>query len=419
MPLFGAADAFASRVVLLAALLLGVCGGSARADQADAYLLGPMDVLRLRVSEWRSSDETFRDWSSVSGDYAVGASGAVAIPFVGNIQAGGRTTEELGKLVSNSLQARFGLADQPDAVFEVNKYRPFYVFGDVTTPGALSYAPGLSVVKAIAMAGGQRRGATPEMRVEREMISAQGDLDTAMMERHRLAMRRARIQAEVDGRAELEMPKELASVPEARAFLEDERVIMIADRERLALQLQALNELKTLLQGEVQSLDGRRQSIQRQIDLTRRELSGANSLANRGLALNARLSELERRIADYEERGLEVDTAVLRARQDISKAEQDVIKLENDRRSELAVQRQEVDAQLDALVIKSRAQTGLLDEAQRFAPDAIGGSSKGSYSYSLMRVVDGRTAEFAAGEDAEVLPGDVVKVKYNPPASAF
>ena len=59
---------------------------------ADDYRLGSQDKLTIRVAEWQTVEGTFRDWSAVNGEYTVGPSGTLSVPFVGELPASGKTT---------------------------------------------------------------------------------------------------------------------------------------------------------------------------------------------------------------------------------------------------------------------------------------------------------------------------------------
>lgn len=402
--------------VILSLLLtsIGVC-----AEAREAYTLDAMDVLKVRVSEWQTSSGVLRDWSSISGEYTVGADANISVPLVGQLRAGGRTTADIAEEIGMSLQRRFGLADRPDASVEVTTYRPVYVVGEVQSPGPHPFAPDLSVVKAVSLSGGLRRAADAGARVERDIVRSRGDLEVLSYEHRRLLLRQARLQAELAGRTVVEMPKPLQQEEGAESMLKDEQAIVTANARRVDLQRRSLNDLKTLLASEVEALGGKRINMERQIDLTREDLTNVNSLANKGLVVNTRVSDLERRLAEYESQLLDIDTSALRARQDINRAEQDLIKLENDRASELAVEKRATDAALEANSPALTAQRALLAEALVYAPVADAAGKPSQYSYTIQRIVGGKSVEIAATETTPVRPGDVVKVTYTPPTDVF
>lgn len=381
---------------------------SASVAFADDYQLGTQDKLTIRVVEWQTVEGAFRDWSSVSGDYTIGPSGKLSLPFVGETPASGKTTAEIAETIGKTLQEKFGLSDRPEASVEVAQYRPFYISGDIKTPGQYPYAPDLTVLKAISIAGGMRRG-TEGARTERDLITAEGSHAVLSDEQLRLMVTRARIEAELAGKTVVEAPEDIASLPAVPGMIADETAIMVSRQKKITLRLQALEDLKGLLEREIQSLGQKSETQKRQVELARKELSGIDTLAQKGLVVNTRLLSTERAIAEMEGKILDLDTAMLRAKQDISKAEQEAIDLKNDNESELAVQRQKVVAELNAVTLKLGMQKGLISEAGGVAPSA--GGAEQALSYVLVRKGNGKTKEITAAEDTPVLPGDVLKVE--------
>ena len=99
---------------------------------------------RFRVNVFGQTD--------LNGEYAVDGAGNVQLPLIGQVQAAGRTVAEFQKEVT----AKFanGYLVNPNIEVEVTGYRPFYIIGEVRTPGQYSYVNGMSVLNAVALAGG-------------------------------------------------------------------------------------------------------------------------------------------------------------------------------------------------------------------------------------------------------------------------
>ena len=168
--------------ILLATLVTLIMLLTTVLARAEEYQLGSMDKLRIRVVEWQTAEGSVRDWSTLSGDYIVGPSGNVSLPFIGELVATGKTTAQIAETIGEELQQKFGLSDRPDASVELAEFRPVFVSGDVRTPGRYPYDPGLTVLKALSLAGGLRRAADDGMRVERDFINARGNYEVV---RHR------------------------------------------------------------------------------------------------------------------------------------------------------------------------------------------------------------------------------------------
>ncbi|WEX08170.1 polysaccharide biosynthesis/export family protein [Chelativorans sp. AA-79] len=399
---------------LLLAMLCAFTASSAAAQDQE-YRLGSQDKLSIRVVEWQTVEGAFREWSAVSGQYTISASGKLSLPFVGALQATGKTTEEISETIETTLQEKFGLADKPEAAVELAEYRPFYMAGDVQTPGQYPFVPDLTVVKAISIAGGLRRDSTGS-RAERDLISAQGSAEALADERLRLLVKRARIEAEQQDKSEIKVPDEIASDPKLPSILAEEKAILDTRQKKLTLQLQALDDLKELLQQEIASLEKKVATQTRQVELAKEELEGVGSLAEKGLVVNTRVLTSERNIADMESKLLDFETAILTARQDISKADQDAIELQNTATSELAVERQEVEAKLIENEIELQTQRKLMSEALAQAPAAAAGNDLPEPTITIVRSVNGKPTAILADENSAVWPGDVVKVRQELPA---
>ncbi|TFF00098.1 sugar ABC transporter substrate-binding protein [Shinella sumterensis] len=391
----------------LAAVLMA--GSSASAEE---YRLGVMDKLRIRVAEWQTAEGAIRDWSAVSGDYRIGADGSLSLPFIGQLPADGRTTADLSADIGKKMQVLFGLKDLPSASVEIAEYRPVYLSGDVQTPGAYPYAPGLTVLKAISFGGGLRR-ADPGQRFARDFLRSEGEAAVYVAERNRLLIRRARIVAEMSGATEIEMPKELSKSEEAKAIMESEKALMASREKRQRLQLTALADLKSLLENEIDSLAKKSETQTRQLELVQGDLSKVDTLAEKGLAISSRRLALEQRTADLQAALLDIDTASLKAKQDINKASQDETNLTNDRDAELAQELQNTEQELDTLALKLGTSRDLMSEALMQSADAatLKGGLSANIGYSIVRTVGDKTEQIRATETTPVLPGDIVKVE--------
>ena len=74
------------------------------------------------------------------------------MPLIGDVAARDATTDELAQRIEARLASAY-LRD-PNVTVEVNAYRPFFVLGEVDTPGQYAYVPGITAETAVAMAGG-------------------------------------------------------------------------------------------------------------------------------------------------------------------------------------------------------------------------------------------------------------------------
>lgn len=120
----------------------GLAGDDGVARVVPEYRLGPADKVRVNV---------FGE-EALTGEFLVGGSGRISLPLIGEIQAEGLTISELQENIAAAL--REGYINEPRVNAEVLNYRPFYILGEVNTPGEYPYTNNLTVLNAVATAGG-------------------------------------------------------------------------------------------------------------------------------------------------------------------------------------------------------------------------------------------------------------------------
>ncbi|HEX2255834.1 MAG TPA: polysaccharide biosynthesis/export family protein [Afifellaceae bacterium] len=109
---------------------------------ASEYRLGPGDKLRVRV---------FGE-PELSGDFVVDSGGAVDLPLIGEVAAGGGPVSDFQQRVVTSYKD--GYLRDPKVSIEVLNYRPFFILGEVRNAGEYDYKSSLTVQDAVAIAGG-------------------------------------------------------------------------------------------------------------------------------------------------------------------------------------------------------------------------------------------------------------------------
>lgn len=113
-------------------------------DQASIpeYQLGAADKLRVIVYGEQS----------LSGEFVISGNGKISLPLVGEVQAAGLTVRTFQTAVESAL--RDGYLKEPRVSVEVLNYRPYYIMGEIGSPGRYSYVSDLTVLNAVATAGG-------------------------------------------------------------------------------------------------------------------------------------------------------------------------------------------------------------------------------------------------------------------------
>ena len=126
-------------------------------DPPGTYHLGAGDELRIIVYGQQQ----------LTGQFFVDASGDISVPLLGSLHASGLTRSELASQVADGLSQK-GIILHPSVSIDVVQYRPIFVLGEVAHPGPYPYQPGLTMLSAVALAGGfTYRGVTERALVVR------------------------------------------------------------------------------------------------------------------------------------------------------------------------------------------------------------------------------------------------------------
>ena len=120
-------------------------------SELSIYKLGVGDVISVQVI---GEDELKREKIRLSD------AGTLSFPYLGEIRVRGMTVGALEEFITKGLKGRYLL--NPQVTVTIHEYRNFFVNGQVDKPGGYAFVPGLTVRKAISMAGGFKERASKE-----------------------------------------------------------------------------------------------------------------------------------------------------------------------------------------------------------------------------------------------------------------
>lgn len=122
--------------------------GTPEPSTANNYRLAGGDVIDVKVY---GED----DLSLV---LSVPRSGSVAYAFIGHFELAGKTVSQVQEEIHQKLLGDYLL--EPRVTVSVAAYRDIYIYGSVARPGNYPWEPGLTVRRAISLAGGLRERAS-------------------------------------------------------------------------------------------------------------------------------------------------------------------------------------------------------------------------------------------------------------------
>lgn len=146
-----------SRFMLFAGLCL-VCALSwgqtgtdapARIDTLSRYKLSTGDVISIVVF---GEDDLKKEKTRLTD------AGTISYPILGEIEVRGKTVGDLEKMITEGLRGRYLV--NPRVAVTIDEYRPFFISGQVANNGSFPYQPGLTVRKAVSIAGGFKERAS-------------------------------------------------------------------------------------------------------------------------------------------------------------------------------------------------------------------------------------------------------------------
>ena len=112
-------------------------------------VLGPTDVFEVRV---HLEDE-------LSGDFRVDGDGTISYPLLGTLDVDGLSSSGVAAKIRDGLADGYLLDPQVTVLLKEQNSRKVSMLGEVTRPGRYTYRDGMTLVEAIADAGGTTESA--------------------------------------------------------------------------------------------------------------------------------------------------------------------------------------------------------------------------------------------------------------------
>lgn len=391
--------------MLRKAILVGaalVLSASAALAEEPGYRLGKGDKVQIY---------TFGH-EELTGEFEVDASGFIKFPLVGPIQAVGATLTELEEGLKGPLGERYVV--NPRISANILEYSPIYVLGDVAVPGMFPFEPGLTVLHALALAGGFSIAEPVDIAIE--LIRAQEALRVIYNQIRAVQAQRARLVAERDGRVEIAFPAELLrdmSDPFIGDLFDSEVRSFQTRREGLFGEVDQLDRQKQFFREEIKALQAQLAAKSKQADLVKEELKDLEELSEKGLARRPQLLSVQGTLAGLEADATELIAFTARANQQIARTDQLILNRKNGYREEVLAELRDAQVIQEELGIRLSAAREALEQIRLRA--AQGGTEvhpQERAEFIIVRNRGPKPQEIRADEGTAVLPGDVIRVPF-------
>lgn len=391
-----------SRSVAVVALVSLLLGGVAAPVYAGAngggYLLAAGDRVVVTVL----------GQPELGGELPVDGDGDISLALVGPTHVEGLTTKQAQDLIRARLSD--GYVVNPGVSVRLGEPRPLYVLGSVRSPGAYPFRFGTVAVAAIAAAGGVARWDTLQQQSMADALSAEERLQQLLLERTSLMVRRARLEAQVDGVEAFTVPR-LETPPPG-----DLERIVATEIDALAVQVHALKSRKDLLQAQKPRLERQVEAARLEtaaakarLDLVRNEIGRSDALLRQGLGTRAISVQFKLAESTEEANVWRLTSEALRLERELGEIDLRVQSEELSVRHEAAGELRTVRSRLGELELLVPAAQAQRDWKLRQAGSPM--LPEGGYRITITRVRDGNPEVTAATGATVLQPGDVVEVR--------
>jgi protein involved in polysaccharide export with SLBB domain len=370
-------------------------------DNSASYRFGPGDKLHLTVL----------DNPDLSGDFTIQQSGEISLPSVGRIEVVGHKLDEFEDEVIRRLR-KSGLLN-PQINVDVAAYRPIYVVGDVKSPGRYPFEVRMTVLQALAVAGGFLTLDEQTLKLRLDLLEAEDSLGTLEGDRLAAIAKRARLSAERDDAEEIQFPQEIVERQKdsrVASLIDSENRLFATHRTAIEGEVAILENQSVQLHDEISNLNDQLKAVEKRSQLIETEQRDVEYLFGKGLAAKARVLELQRLQTDVQRDRLGIAAFVARANQEISKVDLSIANLRNERLDRILSDLAAVEQAISQLEVRQRTGKEIvaLRQAMSMQPDArliLAGET-----FVITRDQGNGPEDMKATDRSYVLPGDVIRV---------
>ena len=345
-----------------------------------------------------------------SGEATVDQYGNIRLPMIGDIPAANLTLNELQQSIAQALAK--GYIRNPTVSIKVAEFNPIYVLGMVRTPGLYPYREGLSVLGALARAGGIGLSESQQTGMLGTLLQAEERVRLLDLSRVALLAKRARLLALQSGDDRIDFPNVSGIIVDATRIAQirdGEELAFAAERQAARQETEALQKQLPRLEAEIASLKSQAQLELKQRGLNNELVADYEQLAKSGLARKSTYIEVRREEARIEGNVARLQSESLKAELSIGDLQFRMTELRNVYQRRVTTELRETErALLDLTVTLPAAQrmrtayarqVGLLTSEQAQQP-----------VITVIRAKSTSNVKYDTAADFLLQPGDVVQV---------
>jgi exopolysaccharide production protein ExoF len=341
----------------------------------------------------------------LSAEYSVDEGGNLAVPKLGKLKIAGQPIAEAQLALAAAFEHVVGRSS--DVNIAVVERQPIYVLGTVRNAGTFKHVPGMTVLQALANAGGIGSGATDTSRAIESIRETQRlrQMETRL---DRLLTNQARLNALRDGSDSI---AETTSKDGPATLVARAQAALAVERAGYQQQLSLAERLVEIARGERAAQNLRIAQINVLLAKKSDRLHDLEAIAARGSVPQFKLTDVGVDVAEVTARREDLRVALMQSERRLVEAEIALAKIQLEHSvgidKELAMTQQEIDDTMQAIA-SMQAVTQVLHDG---ASGAVGRSASIPFLRITRRMAAGITV-MQATEETALVPGDVVQVNF-------
>ena len=351
---------------------------------------------------------TFYQRMDLSAEYIIDEDGIVSLPRLGKFSAAGLLPRDLEAQLTTAFTRKIGRP--ADVNIAIQDRRPIYIVGAVKNGGAFKHTGRMTVLHAVALAGGIERGPT-NLAHPIESVREQERVGKLTQQLKRLFARAARLEAERSGSAAIEAPAQLISLAgkeDAEAVLSAEQTLLRLDQSRHRQQQAEAEAGVATAHKELEALRAKLLKLDAQSQMHGKHLADLSKLE--ALTTRTNIIKLNGELTEIEGRRQDIHAALAVAEARLARAERSVALLSSDHATEIAKSIAMTEAEISDVRLSLGAARRLLSAlGQGTLLNTIGHIAEPIYE--IVRQEKDVSIVLPAQEGMQLLPGDVLKVR--------
>lgn len=346
----------------------------------------------------------------LSGEASIDQNGNIRLPMIGDISAINLTLSELEGSIAQALSS--GYVRNPTVTARIAEYSPIYVLGLVRTPGLYPYREGLSVLGAIARAGGIGVSDGQQGAMLGALLQAEERIRLLEVSRVVLLAKRARLTALQNGDERIDFPDMSGTVDPARIaqIRDSEQFAFTAEREAVRQETGALEKQIPRLDAEIASLKRQAALELKQRGLNQELIADYEQLNKSGLARKSSYIEVRREEARIDGNIGRLESDALKAELQIGEVQFKIAELRNGYQRRVSTELRDAERSLMELAVSLPAAHRVRAAYARQAGMLTAADQTSQAVLTVIRAKGTTNVKYEAAVDFLLQPGDIVQI---------